>query len=490
MKNIIIITFFMLLLSSIAQAQITPQFPQEIKGNLLEVEQKIKAIGLENSLPDDIKTILKSTDDELKKIIEVTLTVSTGTTGTQIGVSDFNVNSDKFVEQLSYNNVLDLYMNERGYSSDIKQNIKNFIGNNQQLNDLYKETIESFNPLQVITIFKNPADILNYTTNAAALSFMGTSLLYMEAVNGNYQIANRAIDRLKSKFANMSTAGENYGLIVPLHFPLGTLGFNVYSDFPSDINKLKTSNKDISSGNYDIVLDAIDAVPLPYVQLVGEINTWTLPFSLAFRVGGLLGFEELYKMLITDLDVESFGFHAGMQLKALIYRNNWFFADFRLNANYDMGYLNFGFNNTFHYPVEMSEDKVQTGLVFNGDFRSRTQWHTVTLTPKITFGYKAKEKVPYIHYLALYFSGGVDLTYGLLSYQGDIKFPYIYANIAGNQDVIKDLVSPTARSKNDYFYYDYKLSATLDIFYQSISVEYYVRTKRFAITFMPFIFKF
>lgn len=64
MKNIIIITFFMLLLSSIAQAQIQPIPPTEIKGNLLEVEQKLKNNGWENSLPNDIKTILNSTDDD------------------------------------------------------------------------------------------------------------------------------------------------------------------------------------------------------------------------------------------------------------------------------------------------------------------------------------------------------------------------------------------------------------------------------------------
>lgn len=489
----IIIIFFMLFLTSVAklQAQMSGS-PIEIEGTLTYIENEINnnalLLTLIQSKQPEIMEIINNTDEGIKNSVKIT--ISYDILAQTVGITDFDVDSATFVEQLKYTDILDLYMNERGYSDSIKQNIKDFIGENQQLKDLYKKTIDSFNPLQLITIFKNPADILNYTTNAAALSFMGTSLLYMEAVNGNYQIASKAVDRLKTKFANISTAGENYGLLIPMYFPLGSLGINVYSDFPTDINKLSASDKDISSGNYDVVLDAIDAVPLPYLQLVGQVNTWTAPISLGFRVGALLGFDQLYKMFITDLDIQSFGFHAGLEFKTLIYRNSWFFTDFRLSANYDMGYLDFGFNNTFYYGIQMGEDKVDTGLVFNGDFRSKTKWHTVSLSPKLTLGFKSQEKIPYIHYFALYFSGGVDLTYGLLSYQGDIKFPYIYANIAGNNDIIKDLVAPIAQSKGDYFYYDYKVSATLDIFYQSLTVEYYIRSKNFAITFMPFIFKF
>ena len=68
--------------------------------------------------------------------------------------------------------------------------------------------------------------------------------------------------------------------------------------------------------------------------------------------------------------------------------------------------------------------------------------------------------------------------------------PYIYANISGSDKIIKDLTSPTATAKGDYFYYDFKIGATMDIFFQSISFEYYIRSKRFSVNFIPFVFRF
>ncbi len=486
-KNTPIILFFIFCYGYKAYSQQFPQLPQlsigsNFSGSISELEEKLK--GSNFLLPPEIQNIIRNMDKDLKSIVKVTIELN----GTNYGLTDFSVDADKFVKLRTYEDLLNLYMEGKNYNQTVKDNIISFIKDNSQLNGLYRDTVGSFNPLQFFQIVNNPTNILNYTTNASAILFVGTSLLYMELVNGNYQITDKVINKLKSKFANISTMGDNYGLIIPLHFPLGTLGINIYSDFSGDINKLRKSAQKVREGDYDVILDAIDFTPLPYIQLVGQINTWNIPFSLGFRLGGLFGFEELYKMFISDIDIQALGFHLGMEFKYLIYRNNHFFTDLRLDANYDMGSLDMGFNNTFYLPI--SAGGVDTGLVLNGDFRTKTRWNTLSLTPKITLGYKPKEKVPYIWYFGLYFHFGADLSYGNISYKGDITIPYIYANIYGSDKIVRDLNSPTASVKGDYFYYDFKIGATMDIFFQSISFEYYIRSKRFSVNFIPFVFRF
>lgn len=486
-KNTPIILFFIFCYGYKAYSQQFPQLPQlsigsNFSGSISELEEKLK--GSNFLLPPEIQNIIRNMDKDLKSIVKVTIELN----GTNYGLTDFSVDADKFVKLRTYEDLLNLYMEGKNYNQTVKDNIISFIKDNSQLNGLYRDTVGSFNPLQFFQIVNNPTNILNYTTNASAILFVGTSLLYMELVNGNYQITDKVINKLKSKFANISTMGDNYGLIIPLHFPLGTLGINIYSDFSGDINKLRKSAQKVREGDYDVILDAIDFTPLPYIQLVGQINTWNIPFSLGFRLGGLFGFEELYKMFISDIDIQALGFHLGMEFKYLIYRNNHFFTDLRLDANYDMGSLDMGFNNTFYLPI--SAGGVDTGLVLNGDFRTKTRWNTLSLTPKITLGYKPKEKVPYIWYFGLYFHFGADLSYGNISYKGDITIPYIYANIYRSDKIVRDLNSPTASVKGDYFYYDFKIGATMDIFFQSISFEYYIRSKRFSVNFIPFVFRF
>lgn len=486
-KNTPIILFFIFCYGYKAYSQQFPQLPQLSIGSnfsrsISELEEKLK--GSNFLLPPEIQNIIRNMDKDLKSIVKVTIELN----GTNYGLTDFSVDADKFVKLRTYEDLLNLYMEGKNYNQTVKDNIISFIKDNSQLNGLYRDTVGSFNPLQFFQIVNNPTNILNYTTNASAILFVGTSLLYMELVNGNYQITDKVINKLKSKFANISTMGDNYGLIIPLHFPLGTLGINIYSDFSGDINKLRKSAQKVREGDYDVILDAIDFTPLPYIQLVGQINTWNIPFSLGFRLGGLFGFEELYKMFISDIDIQALGFHLGMEFKYLIYRNNHFFTDLRLDANYDMGSLDMGFNNTFYLPI--SAGGVDTGLVLNGDFRTKTRWNTLSLTPKITLGYKPKEKVPYIWYFGLYFHFGADLSYGNISYKGDITIPYIYANIYRSDKIVRDLNSPTASVKGDYFYYDFKIGATMDIFFQSISFEYYIRSKRFSVNFIPFVFRF
>lgn len=483
-KNTPIILFFIFCYGYKAYSQQLPQLSivSNFSGSISELEEKFK--GSNFLLPPEIQNIITNMNKGLKSIVKVTIELN----GTNYGLTDFSVDADKFVKLRTYEDLLNLYMEGKNYNQTVKDNIISFIKDNSQLNGLYRDTVGSFNPLQFFQIVNNPTNILNYTTNASAILFVGTSLLYMELVNGNYQITDKVINKLKSKFANISTMGDNYGLIIPLHFPLGTLGINIYSDFSGDINKLRKSAQKVREGDYDVILDAIDFTPLPYIQLVGQINTWNIPFSLGFRLGGLFGFEELYKMFISDIDIQALGFHLGMEFKYLIYRNNHFFTDLRLDANYDMGSLDMGFNNTFYLPI--SAGGVDTGLVLNGDFRTKTRWNTLSLTPKITLGYKPKEKVPYIWYFGLYFHFGADLSYGNISYKGDITIPYIYANIYRSDKIVRDLNSPTASVKGDYFYYDFKIGATMDIFFQSISFEYYIRSKRFSVNFIPFVFRF
>lgn len=252
-KYVLFILFF--IFCYMGYSQQVPTLPTNpISGSISEVEKELKNKNLYDKAPTEIKNIIDTMDEDLKSIVQITIELN----GTNYGLTDFSVDADEFIKISTYENLLNLYMEGRNYNQTVKDNIVSFIKDNGQLNGLYRETVGSFNPLQFFQIVNNPTNILDYTTNASAILFVGTSLLYMELVNGNYQIADKAVNKLKSKFANVSTMGDNYGLIIPLNFPLGTLGFNIYSDIPKDANKLKESALKVKDGDYDVILDAID----------------------------------------------------------------------------------------------------------------------------------------------------------------------------------------------------------------------------------------
>ena len=106
------------------------------------------------------------------------------------------------------------------------------------------------------------------------------------------------------------------------------------------------------------------------------------------------------------------------------------------------------------------------------------------------FGLKIKEKVPVIQYFSSYFSLGADITYGIIDSQIGINGIGSYANIEGHTLEINDLNIPTSFDKRDFWHYDMRIGFHVDIFFQSLSVEYSIFSKQFAFQIIPINIRF
>lgn len=108
-------------------------------------------------------------------------------------------------------------------------------------------------------------------------------------------------------------------------------------------------------------------------------------------------------------------------------------------------------------------------------------------------GFKFKEKVPYIDYFAIYGILGVDLIYSFYEGAYNINLGDMYLispNNPGNKYVLHTSHTDENASQGQYFAYDVRFGLNIDIFYQSISIEYAVFSKSFSIMFMPFVYRF
>ena len=91
--------------------------------------------------------------------------------------------------------------------------------------------------------------------------------------------------------------------------------------------------------------------------------------------------------------------------------------------------------------------------------------------------------------MAFYGFIGVDLIYSYIDSKSQFNIDSATENIH-NQTYNFYASMPEISIKDNYFTYDIRLGATLDIFYQSISFEYAIFSKSFSVTFIPFVYKF
>lgn len=390
--------------------------------------------------------------------------------------------------EITYENFLNTLISDEPEYSNIAGDIAAVLGGSAQMDTLFQEAITNLRYFELLALAQNPSSLLETTTNESVILLIGTTLGFLEAYRAQNTINNALFGKVKSRMSFVAASGGSYGLVIPTYFPLGVFGLSVYMDIP-DYNHETVSLT--SEYDYAVVANAVASAPMPYVQAFTTINFWTLPLSMGIRLGILPGFESLYKQFVTDVDMESLGFHVGVDLKYLIYRNEYFFVDFRTDLNFDMGDFKMRLNRDLYIPLELGfNGGTQTGVVFNGDVFSEFSWQIFAVTPKIVGGFKFREKVPYIDYFALYGSVGVDLVFGNIKTMTGVNATSTYANIVGNQHTINDVVLPNSELKSEYFVYDVRLSVTLDIFYMSFFVEYGVLSKNIAVSFTPLVFKF
>lgn len=172
----------------------------------------------------------------------------------------------------------------------------------------------------------------------------------------------------------MAGSGNNYGMIIPLRTPLFSLATGLYTDFPSYSEKKKTVSENYY---YHNLINGLDAVPLPYLQFSGQANLWKLPISLAFRAGFLLGFKDLYKQFVRDIEMESSGFNVGGEIKTLIWRNDYFFFDLRADINYSAGSFKSSLEKELYIPIRLGYlGGTDTGVVFDANAGFDARWKT------------------------------------------------------------------------------------------------------------------
>lgn len=354
-------------------------------------------------------------------------------------------------------------------------------------NNTYKY-IESLGSSNWLAIMKDPSKIYRYTDNNDVAFLLGASSGLAYLYEGSFDKMDSIMSKLKRKININVTSGDNYGIIIPLHYPLGTIGLSTYVNFQLP------DEKNDGIGYWHDMLNAIDHIPIPYIQLSTQINCWTAPMSIGLRFAFAPGFRELYRPFIEDIEVDSIAYHAGLDLKFFVYRDKYFFVDTRADFNFDMGEINLNVRNKeffFEVPIENASD---SGVVFDSSTYLGGKWTSFALTPKIVGGFKFKEKVPYIDYFAIYGILGVDLIYGF--YQGgyNINVGDMYLISPNNKNdpnyVIKTSHQDQDSSSGQYFAYDIRLGLNIDIFYQSLSIEYAFLSKSFSIMFMPFVYRF
>ena len=89
---------------------------------------------------------------------------------------------------------------------------------------------------------------------------------------------------------------------------------------------------------------------------------------------------------------------------------------------------------------------------------------------------------------------GVDLIYAFYNGEYNINVGDMYLISPNNKNdpnyIIKTSHHDQDSGSGQYFAYDIRLGLNIDIFYQSISIEYAFLSKSFSIMFMPFVYRF
>lgn len=357
----------------------------------------------------------------------------------------------------------------------------------KELESMYKEGITNFTPAEINNIRNNPNKIFEYTTNESLILMGGTVLAVFETVKTQYNLNMSLLDKFQKRLSFLAGSGNNYGMIIPMRTPLFSLAMGLYTDFPSYSKKNKTVSEDYYQHNF---INGLDAVPMPYFQVSGQANLWKLPVSLGFRAGVLLGTKDLYSQFVRDIEMEASGFNFGGEIKTLIWRNDYLFLDLRADINYNMGTFKSSLNKEIYIPITLGYlGGTDTGVLFDANPGFDASWKTFFIAPKLTFGFKMKDRVPYVQYLGVSFSISYDSSFIDINIKNYIKSSSAYANISGFSKYITDIKFYDFETDKKLYYGDLRFNLTLDVFYMSLSVEYAVFSKMWSLMIIPVLIR-
>ena len=357
----------------------------------------------------------------------------------------------------------------------------------KELENLYKSGITNFTPAEINNIRDNPNKIFEYTTNESLILMGGTVLAVFETVKTQYNLNMALLDKFQKRLSFLAGSGNNYGMIIPMRTPLFSLAMGLYTDFPSYSKKNKTVSENYYHHNF---INGFDAVPMPYFQVSGQANLWKLPVSLWFRADVLLGTKDLYSQFVKDIEMEASGFSIGGEIKTLIWRNDYFFSDLRADINYNMGTFKSSLEKEIYIPITLGYlGGTDTGVLFDANPGFDASWKTFFVAPKLTFGFKMKDRVPYVQYLGASFSISYDSSFIDINIKNYIKSSSAYANIEGYSKILTDIKFYDFETKKNLYYGDLRFNLTLDVFYMSLSLEYAIFSKMWSLMIIPVLIR-
>lgn len=400
---------------------------------------------------------------------------------------------------LNYDDFLKTYLKTEGLYNNLSEETINSLTHNTQINNIFQQWKGQLKYGELLAIIREPNSILTNTTNENIILIFGTTIGYLEAAKMQLETALSIANSLKSKISFNANSGNNNGLLIPMHTPLGSFGLNLYVDTPIfNIQKAVTYPVEADGKQYESVSDfksisdAVKYIPIPHLNAYLQINFGPVPLSLTLRGGGAFGFKGLFATIINDVEVEAIGYNFGLSLKAFLFRTEYFFGDFRTDFNFESGKIGLDVKKRYIYiPIRLGyQGGTDTGVVFNGNAFLESKWKAYAISPKVVVGFKFKEKVPKVQYFSAYFSLGADITYGIVDSKIGINGIGSYANIVGHTLEINDLNVPTSFDKRDFWHYDMRIGFHFDIFFQSISIEYAIFGKQFAFQIIPINIRF
>ena len=400
---------------------------------------------------------------------------------------------------LNYDDFLKTYLKTEGLYNNLSEETINSLTHNGQINDIFQQWKGQLKYGELLAIIREPNSILTNTTNENIILIFGTTIGYLEAARMQLETTQLIANSLKSKISFNANSGNNNGLLIPMHTPIGSFGINLYVDTPIfALQRAVTYPVENDGKQYDKVSDyksiseAIKYIPIPHLNAFFQINFGPVPLSLTFRGGGAFGFRGLFATVINDVEVEAIGYNLGLSFKAFLFRTEYFFGDFRTDLNFESGKIGLDVKKRYIYiPIRLGYNGgTDTGVVFNGNAFLESKWKAVGISPKVVVGFKFKERVPKVEYFSAYFSLGADITYGIVDSKIGINGIGSYANIVGHTLTVNDLNVPTSLDKRDFWHYDMRIGFHFDIFLQSFSIEYSIFGKQFAFQIIPINIRF
>ena len=136
------------------------------------------------------------------------------------------------IPTIDYKTFINAYIESTGTYNNIPKETLNILIESKQLNQLFDDGIKTFTFGEILTLIQNPEKVLYTTTNESVILLVGTTLGFLEVANMQQGTATVVLNALKNKAAFNAASGNNTGLLIPMHTPIGSFGINLYSDVP------------------------------------------------------------------------------------------------------------------------------------------------------------------------------------------------------------------------------------------------------------------